>query len=474
MGARARSGCLQRHPAMNGQAARRHLGMLSLILLCLALTAAVLLVVPPAAQQTGALAALSLTVGALILIKAPEAALTLLLFAGEFKASPLFAPLSNSIDLTLCAALLTIPAMAKVVLIERRPVRVHSTLLIIWLALCALLLASLLWTRSASYGMLKASQFVTLSSITFFAPIVLFSASTAPLRRFLYSLLAFATAYSLAALPQGLATRTQFGFVFIPGANYLALGRVASTGVVVALAYVLPHGGRRTILGVATIAIAAAALLFSGGRGPLLALAASLLVLAAAGRRALGSLGRQIALLVTLLIVVFAIVVLLGLMPETIRYRLSLLNLTDIAQDTSTGMRLRYWQSAWDALSAHPLLGLGSGGFAQWFWGHDMRDYPHNILLEAGAELGVCGLGLLLALFALPCTMWWSGSRRPTTLEHGLLRITVLGLFVLCWANAMVSGDLNDNRMALMSSALMLTCCGLPPRHEEARGGSRP
>ncbi len=452
------------HRTTPGTAAHYPPGLLlSLGLLGLSLPGMVVLLAP-SSVRTAVLAVFGLLLGALIVAKMPEATLPLFLFAGQFKASPFFAPLSDLFDLTVAAALLTILAMVQVIWIERRPIRVDKRLLAVWLSLCILMTASLLWTPSIGYGALKTSQLFTLGSLAFFAPAVFFSSGPLPVRRFLYSLLAFATVYSLAALPEGLSTRTEMAFVSIPGANYLGLGRIASAGIVIASTYILPRGGWSMALGLVSLAISGVALLLSGGRGPLLALGAALPVLAVLSVRALGRHGLRIMLLVLLLIVAFGAVLLSGLMPATISYRLALLDPDIIEQDSSSsaGMRVHYWQAAREALLRYPVLGLGSGGFAHWFVGSDAREYPHNILLEAGSELGVAGLALMLSLLVIPCAVWWSGSRRPLQREQGLLRISILGLLIVYWGNAMVSGDLNDNRMALMCSALTVAYCRLP------------
>ena len=51
----------------------------------------------------------------------------------------------------------------------------------------------------------------------------------------------------------------------------------------------------------------------------------------------------------------------------------------------STNGRAQLWAQAFDLLGKHPFLGVGTGGFAAL----NAEPYPHNILLEAGSELGI-------------------------------------------------------------------------------------
>jgi O-antigen ligase len=109
-------------------------------------------------------------------------------------------------------------------------------------------------------------------------------------------------------------------------------------------------------------------------------------------------------------------------------------------------------QSSWQLLPGAP-LGLGWGRFATHVDPeHGLgRQYPHNFLAEATLESGwVCGAYTLL-LLAVACAAAWSrtGGAGGRVVFAGLL-------FYLC--NALVSGDVNDNRPFFMfvTTALVL------------------
>jgi hypothetical protein len=81
--------------------------------------------------------------------------------------------------------------------------------------------------------------------------------------------------------------------------------------------------------------------------------------------------------------------------------------------------RVAYWRVAAQDLKAHVAVGSGAGTYAAYWARHPQRAYfaplhAHSLYLETGAELGVVGLALLLALLALPLRS--IGSRDPIRL----------------------------------------------------------
>lgn len=76
---------------------------------------------------------------------------------------------------------------------------------------------------------------------------------------------------------------------------------------------------------------------------------------------------------------------------------------TDARLGTLHGNRHNIWDSAWDAFTANPVVGIGPGTYEFWWSrtganGEFVRD-AHNIFLETLAELGTVGLLILLAFF---------------------------------------------------------------------------
>lgn len=438
-------------------------------LIGVALAASMLLATSPSTCERLLLITAALISAYTIVTRAPEVSLVLFLFAGEFKAAPLLAPLNETLDLTLLFGLLLLAAGVRIAFTTGLW-NLGGTLAVVWLSFCCLSLASLLWTPSADYGFNKTLQFITLSSVAFLGPAVIASAGRLHLARYLISLLLFSIAYSASVLPEVIRAPSSLDFVFVPGSNYLGLGRVASVGILILLTYVLPRGRVSAALSIGLLTVIGGALLASGGRGPILAVGLALVVLAATCITLRSRRGLIVVTYVPVIIGLVAALAHFGLLPANTAYRFSLLAPDMINQDTSeslsTRTRLDMWDSAWEAISSRPLSGLGSGGFAQWYSGKDVREYPHNVFLEVGSELGVLGLVLAFLLLYIPLWTWFRSARMAMPDEEVLLRICVLGLFVAGWANAMLSGDLNDNRLAWMACGLVAATCTQTPRSQ--------
>jgi hypothetical protein len=86
-------------------------------------------------------------------------------------------------------------------------------------------------------------------------------------------------------------------------------------------------------------------------------------------------------------------------------------------------------------------FGLGLGGFERYAL-LDLR-YPHNMLLEVGCEMGWLPLLGLLILIAASLVCMVRVLRREYSWQTLFLATVLLNSLL----NAMVSGDLNDNRL---------------------------
>lgn len=85
-------------------------------------------------------------------------------------------------------------------------------------------------------------------------------------------------------------------------------------------------------------------------------------------------------------------------------------NLMKHTGETSIGSRLHFWKRSAEWMTRHPLLGAGTGGWAEAYYQategddaylHSRRhDHPHNEYVHLAVQLGPLGLALLLALLA--------------------------------------------------------------------------
>lgn len=170
-------------------------------------------------------------------------------------------------------------------------------------------------------------------------------------------------------------------------------------------------------------------MLATGARGPLVAAAGSIAILALQGTP-----GRRVKAL-TLTIAAGAAA---WWWASTQGYLVD--RLTAIG-DNSAQIRLDLYGAAWGAFLTNP-FGSGWGGSAPTLGlasGFPF-DYPHNIVLEAAAEAGFLGVaGLAWVLTRATRTQWARRSQSPV--EGAML--TLLAFFFL---SSMFSGDLPSHR----------------------------
>lgn len=82
--------------------------------------------------------------------------------------------------------------------------------------------------------------------------------------------------------------------------------------------------------------------------------------------------------------------------------------------ENSTGLRLTYYKTTAAIVRDHPIVGVGTGGFAIAYrekirgTGLPESNNPHNQYLLTAAQLGAVGLLALVAMFAV---IWWQAGR---------------------------------------------------------------
>ncbi len=123
------------------------------------------------------------------------------------------------------------------------------------------------------------------------------------------------------------------------------------------------------------------------------------------------------------------------------RVNLTLSNVTQgisASGDLATQERVEFYQYTVKIIEDHPLMGVGTGGFAQAYAAHAKQagvlvpSHPHSQYLFIMAQVGVIGLGLLLWLFA----QQWRSTPLVGDVTYGLLaRGLVLIMSVGCLFN---------------------------------------
>jgi len=222
--------------------------------------------------------------------------------------------------------------------------------------------------------------------------------------------------------------------------NPISLGRDSAGGLLIGVYLMLTVRSQLVRLALApTLLVLAVGLVASGSRGPVVGLVGGAAVFASLAIGA-GTVRRR--LLAVAGAAVTAILVVPLMVPHAAISR-SLEVFSVSGGGLSSNGRTALWGDALTTFADHALVGIGSGGFA----GIQVAEqYPHNLLLESAAELGIVGLGLVALLLAdvtIRLVQSWRESRRD---EDRLLAALILSLFTTAVVNSLFTGAIDDNR----------------------------
>jgi O-antigen ligase len=188
-----------------------------------------------------------------------------------------------------------------------------------------------------------------------------------------------------------------------------ALGLLSVIGLLLAVGLVSDAGRGRIFAAAAAVPLAACTAL-TYARGPLIALAVGLIVMAALARGRTRAVGVSFAAVGVVAVAALASGGAVAGAPAATALREEVLTL-------SGHDRERYWAAAWQTALDHPLAGSGAGTFERMWLEH--RDVnlgvldAHNLYLEVLAELGPLGLALLAVVCGIPLVAAWRARGQP-------------------------------------------------------------
>jgi hypothetical protein len=272
---------------------------------------------------------------------------------------------------------------------------------------------------------------------------------------------AFAGILLPTALSSGPPSRTLFG------AEYLLVSHWMGYGAIGALAYTLliGRGFAKRAGGIMMFIAVVIVMLTTGGRGPLLGLAVSTLVLLlglapSAAKRKSKTWVNWLRWTTIIAVALMSISQLVGSRPLITIERLDVL-LTP-TRGASAQVRIVAAEKSIQLWESRPAFGVGLGGFPVLAGLGDRREYPHDLILELLAETGL--VGLLLFGMVIAAAIRNLGPLRA--LRRDPLRMALLALVVYSLTNALVSGDLVDNRSLLAFAGLCVVGAVAPNRAE--------
>lgn len=281
------------------------------------------------------------------------------------------------------------------------------------------------------YATEKTARLFTLTLLACVGAVFLVR-NRAELRRFVSCVAAISVGLALFSLAnQDALTETEFARLGVSDdGNPLTLGRFAGLGLLV-IVIRFPAALTKRAVAVGAIAACGWALTLSVSQGPAVGVLAGLLAAAFAA----GSVRTRVRRIAA--VALLAVIVVLALQGFSDVHSDALLS-AGRSEDT----RLDAYRSALDAMAENPGgVGIGNYGISiehPWVLDETGVAYPHNMWLETVLEAG-----WLVGAFVLFLTVM--AAIRSFKSGDPLLA----GVVAYVLANAAVSGDLNDNRIAL-------------------------
>jgi O-antigen ligase len=333
------------------------------------------------------------------------------------------------------------------------PARVLMTApVVLTVATAFWMLARLGPSPDPTYGGMKLQLFVA-QNVAFLIAGIAVARRHRQLRTFLILTLGMAGVSTLVLANELLSGHAQAGvggrYALSSDYNPILFGRDAARAMTIAVFFLLiTRVAWLRLASIALLPLLAVSFTAAGSRGPAVGLVLGLLALFALTLR--DPVARRRVTLVFAAGVAGAILV-VQLVPGQNVSR-TLFFLLGSSQDSSSNGRSALWGTAWHAFTSHPLFGLGTGGFA----GVDpLNLYPHNLLLEVLAELGIVGGLLVLGTIVLGSSRLVATWRTTGPVDR-LDAAIVAALLVAALANAMFSGDVTTNSSVWLALGLAL------------------
>jgi len=380
-----------------------------------------------------------------VLLLYPELALALYVVIGDVKGDDRVASILP-VDLTLALGAVLLAGIALNFLRHKR-VSAMPSVYVLFVALVALMTASLSYTPVFSAGLEKLGRFLTVTGIVIVAPFFVIGTPRA-MKRFLagFGVIAFAICgWSLTGLSGSARLAT-------PSDNTIGLGHIACGLILLIWFGVIPRCRfPERFLAYLLLGVPAVAMIGSGSRGPVIACAVVILLSPLFHRRLLLDLacigGLGLAALPFVRIPASAIDYL-----GTLVHGQSVGSVLDFRSDL-----LAY---GWKLLQQHPLIGTGIQGFRYYSPNPELYKWPHNIFLEIACEIGIPAALIACAIFGSAILEACRQLRHPAA-PHYLLTQAAAALLFAGLINGTNTGDINSDRATWLFVSLVFVARSL-------------
>ena len=400
-----------------------------------------------------------------------EMLVVVLVTLGSFKPMSLVARLQALLpfDVTILAMAVTATVFVHVLAKQRSRLAGFS----IDIATAGVLLAafaafSMLWTVSVDYA---ANKFMRIVGLT--TPILLFttlviSRDRERTKRFLFLLCLTGVILALNTVRLYRFGGQTINFHEDFDVNYVGLAGILGVAITITLGYLLLLSRQTAIRVVAfgVVLLLAYSFTIAGARGPLISTIVGCAAMVWIAKRNSAD-GAAIKIRSVRVYGVFAIAAATTMTIAYMAYsgdqskivrRILLLTQQQEghAGGRSVGERLAYWGEAIRIVSERPIGGGGLGSFPVLVGLPDSRMYPHNIVMEILAELGLVGF----ALFGFLAWTVYAAVSDPLRSKSDPLRQINLCLLITVLMSAMFSLDLGDHRMLMAVIGLQAATAG--------------
>ncbi|MDJ1433108.1 O-antigen ligase family protein [Halostagnicola sp. A-GB9-2] len=348
------------------------------------------------------------------------------------------------VDLTLLLGIITVAFTVMIAVVNQFKVTFSAVVITLLFSVFATYAVFTgFWTSSSEYYWSKSFRLIAVTGLAFGIGSIVIATSYRRLIYVAFSTTGLSTVTALETLNQyRMVTGNVELYPF--GTNYLITGRVIGLGLILTVSYLI-FSRENPSISVASLFVSVVtgyALLVSGARGPMVLVFGAVVLLVVTGV-VTGSLPNNRPALVGYAIAVSLIGAALTTIAQELRGMRRILQLVE-GPGSSLGTRFDYWTATIEAFGRDMWFfgeGLGSWPVHVYYYADDQY-YPHNILLEVIFELGTIGFVIFVALvlYAVAHTIQeWVTYNHPTQIVLVVLLIYMLG-------NAMISGDLNENR----------------------------
>ena len=397
-----------------------------------------------------------------LLINNPAIALMILSLTAIIKGYLInYFPVVEVVDITVIATLIIWLGLVKILLqgnwkLPSEPKSIVYLFLIFGLFLGI----SYIYTASPDYGFRKILRFNTFAVTMFITPLLIIKspADSKRLLSYFYFLLVIIIGIMLLQFVYFLKwgdfaiVLAYWNRISIPGANPIQVSRYLAIGAAMMIALLIRNKPSQSLHYFSILFMILLSIILSGSRGPLVSIIIGSIVYAILYERK--HLSRIFGYGI---LAIGTIIILLILLPESLTQRFFdisqgsvIITQQGVQRISTIATRFEFWSmslQAWFSSITSFFIGLGAGGFSSLFIWRDWHWYPHNLIFEIIAELGMVGLVIGVLFIIKTYQIINKGIQRGSFTDHSAL--WVAGTVVMFIA-AQFSGDINDNRILWM------------------------